>query len=1010
MGAEKGFSSVLALTLVAALLLGSVAFVGISSEGLPTRDDKFGSLNLGMGGSTEIVEIPAIADVSVQHGEEQLPFLFSSQIKFDISSVPPGKKINWVKLWLHRKDGLLENAMWVHVSRVDDQNWTEDSISPDVYNNQPVTNDDYGCWFTEGYTRPNMVRVDDQFLADYVNSNNYFTVRLENFKCEAHYCYAHDDYLMVGYWGNPLHIRIFYPKEAEAGIYCPTLQVSYSPIIEGAEYLVITREMFLKALTPLINMKSQRMSVKVVTVDNIVENCLYPGRDIPEMIRNCIKAHHENENTKWVLLGGDVDLDDLESPILDENWELPIRCLLDLNTPTELYYAALDGSWDTDNDNRFGEDWREIDWGADVYVGRIPARDASTMRNVIDKTVRYETNPPRRLDNTCLFAASSFETGKRWIRNSLPDEVSAYEFYEINNNLSHSIFVNAINTYNPMLVNAAGHGDWDGIYLGEDGHGGDFVNASSTPFEIYNRGFLMYAMSCSTNAFWVSRDCLGEAMLLYNPWGGAVGYVGSVVRSGSEWHDKDFFEEIFLDEEYHQGAILYKTHDNSPEDVRLKIALLGDPELKIVTPVQAFISPSKKNGLPGATLNYAVTVRNTGNREETYNLTAIDDLGWSPAVSPNTLTIPADENRIATLSVTVPSNALIGEEDKVTVIAISTEDSEVSDSVGCIAQAGLIKVIYPSADVSTCEPQDDRTLYSRIQLKFDISGIPSGASIARAKLWLYNTSFDILGWDGGIRVNRVSDQTWDENIGVDQFNTQLLTNQQDDVGKWMSLGWDYVNVTNQLMLDYDVSNTYTSFRLRGAEDDGTEPASYICPNEWSLTIRDTSGGVGFYSREYRELVYRPYVEIIYFYSLPRWGTATFKLENLYKVSLEKDLQLYDGLKLVVKFYKYDNVTLQANRVIENITPPENIKENENVPHPRAAERYSWGTVQIARLVLTTENENEGISTIASFTVHQSDLRKRIMDILRAWGGHPELWNEFRAEITDILRQWAAAPP
>ena len=139
------------------------------------------------------------------------------------------------------------------------------------------------------------------------------------------------------------------------------------------------------------------------------------------------------------------------------------------------------------------------------------------------------------------------------------------------------------------------------------------------------------------------------------------------------------------------------------------------------------------------------------------------------------------------------------------------------------------------------------------------------------------------------------------------------------------------------------------------------------------------------------------------------GTVTFKLENLYKVGLVKDLQLYTGSKLVVKFYKYNNITLQAENVIENFALPYYIKENENVPQPRAAEKFPWGTVQIAKLVLTTDNTENVISTIASFTVHQSHLRDRDKAILANWGGHPELWPAFREEDKDILTQWGSAP-
>jgi hypothetical protein len=141
------------------------------------------------------------------------------------------------------------------------------------------------------------------------------------------------------------------------------------------------------------------------------------------------------------------------------------------------------------------------------------------------------------------------------------------------------------------------------------------------------------------------------------------------------------------------------------------------------------------------------------------------------------------------------------------------------------------------------------------------------------------------------------------------------------------------------------------------------------------------------------------------------GTATFGLENMYKLNLYEDnLWLYQGSKLVVKFYKYDNVTLQANSVVENIAPPQSVVENENVPHPRAAEKFSWGSVQIARLVLTTDNTGEVISTIASFTVHRSNLWTRYKAILKVWAANPPLQSAFWAEVADILKQWSGAPP
>jgi len=139
------------------------------------------------------------------------------------------------------------------------------------------------------------------------------------------------------------------------------------------------------------------------------------------------------------------------------------------------------------------------------------------------------------------------------------------------------------------------------------------------------------------------------------------------------------------------------------------------------------------------------------------------------------------------------------------------------------------------------------------------------------------------------------------------------------------------------------------------------------------------------------------------------GTATFTLENLYKVGLLKDLQLNTGKKLVVKFSDYSDHS-ENEVVIENITPPQSVVENENVPHPPGGSPPVKTAVKKAVLVLTTDNENEVISEIASFTVHQSHLKDRFIKILGLWFPNPDKHDAFKAEVRDILSQWFPAPP
>jgi hypothetical protein len=133
------------------------------------------------------------------------------------------------------------------------------------------------------------------------------------------------------------------------------------------------------------------------------------------------------------------------------------------------------------------------------------------------------------------------------------------------------------------------------------------------------------------------------------------------------------------------------------------------------------------------------------------------------------------------------------------------------------------------------------------------------------------------------------------------------------------------------------------------------------------------------------------------------GTATFALENLYKVSVNKNLQLNTGSKLVVKFYDYTSA-FESEAVIDTFTPPHSIVQNENVPHPAGGSLPVRTAVKKAELDLTTDDTSNIIATIASWTTHQSDLRTRYGNILRGWASSPLI-----SEIGDILRQWGSAP-
>jgi len=133
------------------------------------------------------------------------------------------------------------------------------------------------------------------------------------------------------------------------------------------------------------------------------------------------------------------------------------------------------------------------------------------------------------------------------------------------------------------------------------------------------------------------------------------------------------------------------------------------------------------------------------------------------------------------------------------------------------------------------------------------------------------------------------------------------------------------------------------------------------------------------------------------------GTATFELENMYAVGLEKDLQLYLGSKLVVKFYTYEDAFENEN-VIKNFSPPWHVEENEIARHPEGK------AVKKVKLVLTYEDTENVISTITSFTVRRSTHMARIAEIDLRWPYAPfEERSALMAEIAAIDVQWPYAP-
>jgi len=123
---------------------------------------------------------------------------------------------------------------------------------------------------------------------------------------------------------------------------------------------------------------------------------------------------------------------------------------------------------------------------------------------------------------------------------------------------------------------------------------------------------------------------------------------------------------------------------NTPQTVAVNLTIT--PITPTVTySVSVAVSPESQTGLPNDTLDYTVTVTNTGTGADTYDLSISDDYGW-------TLTAPSATSAIASgvfediiISLTIPEDAVPETEDEITIIATSQNDPTASDSTTCTA-------------------------------------------------------------------------------------------------------------------------------------------------------------------------------------------------------------------------------------------------------------------------------------------------------------------------------------
>ncbi|HUU23324.1 MAG TPA: C25 family cysteine peptidase, partial [Phycisphaerae bacterium] len=357
------------------------------------------------------------------------------------------------------------------------------------------------------------------------------------------------------------------------------------------EYVVVTSGALADEFQRLVDDKiAKGIPATLVTTEYIDANYVsaFAGEnDAAGRIRQFLTDAYAEWNTRWVLLGGDVDQVAYRMVTVSANGE-------EGTFPSDMYFACLDGPY---NGNADG-DWAQTDdgtggWDVDrapeLFVGRATVSTAVEAGRFVDKTIQAGSgshpNP-----STCLWLGEQLDNDPTWggdvmdaiLAESFPAQAEHIKLYERDGSYGTSNVVAALNA-SPIVVNHLGHSSWQ-------------VNAKLRAADIAaltnEAPYFFYSQGCQAGQF-QRDDAVAEhhvqsaagawAVIMNTHYGW---YLPGGIGGSYHWHSQ------FWDAVFHEGITrVGEAHFDSKTDlgsafgtdrwVFFACELFGDPETSI---------------------------------------------------------------------------------------------------------------------------------------------------------------------------------------------------------------------------------------------------------------------------------------------------------------------------------------------------------------------------------------------------------------------------------------------
>jgi hypothetical protein len=380
---------------------------------------------------------------------------------------------------------------------------------------------------------------------------------------------------------------------------------------DSYDLLILTTDSLKQGFQPLAEYHSKHgVRTRIHTMTELTDSSA-------DGVRDFIRHEYTTRGIEYVLLGGDQPT--VPTRPLWANHTIYPSGYWETTLASDLYFACLDGTYNYNNNNKFGErhdgeDGGDVDLMAEVYVGRACVDNLNDVHNFTGKTLAYLQVDPRKpyLKNVTL--------GGELLWNAPPLYPLTFgdDYMEqlVNGSSADGYTTVGIPAADYMIHRLYESQMWwekqdmmqqinSGVnFINHLGHAGvtyDMKMENPDVLRLTNNQFcFIYSQGCLAGSFAYYGDCIAEYFTVKTPHGAFAGIWNTDYGWGdpggtdgcSHRYQREFWDAVFGEHRTTLGKAnqdskednLYRINETAMRWCYYEITVFGDPALRLKMP------------------------------------------------------------------------------------------------------------------------------------------------------------------------------------------------------------------------------------------------------------------------------------------------------------------------------------------------------------------------------------------------------------------------------------------